>query len=125
MIYLIFTIIFIYMLYYIWIAIHYNRRGERKGKNKKKNNKQKMPAEVEYFVTKYKVDLSKINFRYFLQLMGLVVAFDLSIVVTIITYIKTLWIQLLVGFVLTLLITLTSFHILGKYFKKKGLTKDV
>ena len=112
-------------MYYIWIAIHYNKRGERKGKNKKKNNKQKMPAEVEYFVTKYKVDLSKINFRYFLQLMGLVVAFDLSIVVTIITYIKTLWIQLLVGFILTLLISLTSFHILGKYFKKKGFTKDV
>ena len=117
MIYLIFTIIFIYIMYYIWIVIHYNKRGERKGKNKKKNNKQKMPAEVEYFVTKYKVDLSKINFRYFLQLMGLVVAFDLSIVVTIITYIKTLWIQLLVGFILTLLISLTSFHILGKYFK--------
>ena len=52
-------------MYYIWIVIHYNKRGERKGKNKKKNNKQKMPAEVEYFVTKYKVDLSKINFRYF------------------------------------------------------------
>lgn len=121
---LIFTIILIYIMYYIWIVIHYDKRGEKKSKKKKKNQ-MPMPAEVEYFVTKYKIDLSKINFRYFLQLMGLVIAFDLSIVVSIVSYIDTLWIQFLVGFILMLVIVLTSFHILGKYFKKKGLTKDV
>ncbi len=121
---LIFTIILIYIVYYIWIVIHYDKRGEKKSKKKKKNQ-MPMPAEVEYFVAKYKIDLSKINFRYFLQLMGLVIAFDLSIVVSIVSYIDTLWIQFLVGFILMLVIVLTSFHILGKYFKKKGLTKDV
>ena len=84
-----------------------------------------MPAEMEFFVIKYKVDLDKINYRYFLQLMGLVIAFDLGIIATIISYIDELWIQLLVGFILVIVIVLLSFKLLGMYFKKKGLTKDV
>ena len=84
-----------------------------------------MPAELEFFVIKYKIDLDKINYRYFLQLMGLVIAFVLGIIATIISYIDELWIQLLVGFVLIIVIVLLSFKLLGNYFKKKGLTKDV
>jgi hypothetical protein len=57
--------------------------------------------------------------------MGLVIAFDLGIIATIISYIDELWIQLLVGFVLIIVIVLLSFKLLGNYFKKKGLTKDV
>ena len=126
---LIFSIVIIYLFYYIWIVINFDKRGNpRKGKKKKKTTKEtkrKMPVEVELFVTKYKIDLDKVNYRYFLQLMGLVVAFDLGIIVTIISYIDELWIQLLVGFVLIIVLVLLSFKLLGNYFKKKGLTKDV
>ncbi len=122
---LIFTIIFIYLIYYFWIVFNFDKTGEYKRKNKKNIKKKKLPAEIEYFVIKYKVDLDKVNFRYFLQLMGLVIAFDLAIIVTIVSYIDALWLQLIVGFILILLIVLISFHILGNYFKKKGLTKDV
>lgn len=128
---LIFSIAIIYLLYYIWIAINFDKNGEvrqskkKKGRPKKETKVKKMPAEVEFFVIKYKIDLDKINYRYFLQLMGLVIAFDLGIIATIISYIDELWIQLLVGFVLIIVIVLLSFKLLGNYFKKKGLTKDV
>lgn len=126
---MIFTIIFIYLLYYIWIAFNFDKRGEQKLRGKKKKNnikidKKKMPSEVQFFVIKYNIDLDKVNYRYFLQLMGLVVAFDLSIVITIMEFIKILWIKLIVAFVLMIVIVLLSFHFLGRYFKKKGLTKD-
>lgn len=126
---LVFTIVFIYMLYYIWIAFNFDKKGEQKvrGKNKKNNEKKdqkKMPSEVQFFVIKYNIDLDKVNYRYFLQLMGLVIAFDLSIVITIMGFIKVLWIKLVVAFILMIVIVLLSFHLLGKYFKKKGLTKN-
>ena len=125
---LIFSIVGIYLLYYIWITINFDKTGKIRQSKKKKGSPKKakkMPAEIEFFVIKYKVDLNKINYRYFLQLMGLVIAIDLGIVATIISYIDELWIQLMVGFVLVLVIVLLSFKILGSYFKKKGLTKDV
>ena len=53
MIYLIFTIIFIYMMYYIWIAIHYNKRGERKGKNNKKNKTNYQPTKNTFFFSDF------------------------------------------------------------------------
>jgi len=128
---LIMTIVLIYLCYYIWIVINFDKSGKVREKKLKKNSKskkliknkdKKMPVEVQYFVLKYRVDLSKINYRYFLQLIGLVVSFDLSIVITIISYIDSFLIQMLVGFVLIIAMTLASFKALGVYFKKKGLT---
>ena len=127
------TIVIIYLLYYIWIVINFDKRGEqRKPKKEKKstgnnksNKKKKIPAEMEFFVVKYKVDLDKVNYRYFLQLMALVISFDLGIVITIVSYLDGLWLQLLVGLVLVLIFVLVSYKLLGNYFKKKGLTKDV
>lgn len=114
------TIMLIYILYYIWIVINFNKKGEPRRKTKK--DAKKMPSEVEYFVVKYKVDLSKINYRYFLQLVGLMISVDLAIVITIISLIKIVWLQLLIGVILVIFVCLMSFHILGKYFNKKGLT---
>ena len=128
---LIFSIVIIYLIYYVWIVINFDKTGNprkskgKRGRPKNENKKRKMPAEIEFFVIKYKIDLNKVNYRYFLQLMGLVIAFDLGIIATIISYINELWLQLLVGFLLVIAIVLLSFKLLGNYFKKKGLTKDV
>ena len=130
MIKMIFSIIIIYMLYYVWIAFNFDKTGkEKKGKKKntrKKNktDKRKMPSEVKFFVERYNIDLDKINYRYFLQLIGLTVAFDLSFVIAVMDFISVLWIKCLVGFILMLVVVLLSFKLLGNYFKKKGLVKN-
>ena len=118
------------MLYYVWIAFNFDKTGkEKKGKKKntrKKNktDKRKMPSEVKFFVERYNIDLDKINYRYFLQLIGLTVAFDLSFVIAVMDFISVLWIKCLVGFILMLVVVLLSFKLLGNYFKKKGLVKN-
>lgn len=129
MIGMIITIVIIYMMYYFWIAFNFDKRGEQKprGKAKKKNAKilkKKMPSEIELFVNMYNVDLDKINYRYFLQLMGLIIACDLSLTVTIMDFINKLWLKLLVGFIAMIIIVLISYKLLGNYFKKRGLLKN-
>ena len=129
MIKMIFSIIIIYMLYYIWIAFNFDKTGKVKKRKRKKikatkEDKKKMPSEVKFFVERYKIDLDKVNYRYFLQLIGLTVAFDLSVVIAVMDFISVLWIKCLVGFVLMIVIVLLSFRLLGNYFKKKGLVKN-
>ena len=121
---MIISIIVIYLFYYVWIVMNFDKSGKSKRKSKKKTDEKKMPIYIQYFVKRYNIDLEKVNYRSFLKLMGMVVAFDLSIIGSIIIYIKSLWLQLLVGFILVLIITLTSFSLLGNYLKKKGLTKN-
>lgn len=121
------------MLYYIWIVFNFDKTGKEKVRKKKKTknankvnkvDKRKMPNEVKFFVERYKIDLDKVNYRYFLQLIGLTVAFDLSIVVAVMDFISVLWIKCLVGFIVMLVVVLFSFRLLGNYFKKKGLVKN-
>ncbi len=125
---LIITIIIVYLFYYLWIAFNFDKMGNPISRGKKKKSKKdierKMPSEVKYFVNRYNVDLDKINYRYFLQLIGLIVAMDIAIISNIVSRIKSLWIELLVILILVIALTLLSFGILGRYFKKKGLTKN-
>ena len=122
---LIITIILIYLIYYFWIVLNFDKTGNLKRRTKKENKNLKIPSEAQYFIMKYNVDLKKINYRYFLQVIGLLVAFDIAIVANIVVRIDELWIQLIVGFILTILVSIISFALLGRYFKKKGLTKNV
>lgn len=127
MIWMILSILLIYLIYYIWIVFNFDKQGNPKlrKKNKDKNVGRKMPAEVKYFVKKYNVDLDKINYRYFLQAIGLIVAIDVSIIASIVIFIDKIWLQMIVIIVLVIILVLVSFGLLGRYFKKKGLTKDV
>lgn len=121
MIGLILTIIFIYFMYYIWIVVNYDKYGKlRNNKIKKK----KIPAEFEIFVVKNNVDLSKLNYRYFLQLMSLVISIDLGIAITISSFVNNIWLSILVGFLSIIVLVFISYLLLGKYFKKKGLVNN-
>lgn len=135
MISFIITTIVVYLFYYIFIIRKYDEQGNRiiKESKKKKNTRKKKeidqaryPSEVELFIYRYKIDLKKVNFRAMLKVLGLVCSIDMSLVVTILCYIKLDMVWLLViGAVLIIPIILISFSLLGKYFKKKGLTKHV
>ena len=86
----------------------------------------KYPAEVELFIYRYKVDIKKINFRGMLKLLGFVCSLDIAFIVTVISFINTdnMYILLGVGALLVIPVILISFSLLGRYFKKKGLTKN-
>ena len=123
---MIICIVFIYLLYFFWISFNYDKTGNLKKHRKGKNNnpEEKIPPEFQLFIYRYNIDLSKVNLRYLLQFLALVVAIDLSIVVTVISFINILWLKLVLGFILMLVFVFISFKIAGDYFNKKGLVKN-
>lgn len=85
----------------------------------------KVPVEVMYLVSKYKLDVNKIKYRSLLNTIGLILAFVISISITIVSFLESLILQLMLGFVVMLGLLLFSFMILGKIYKKKGMCKNV
>lgn len=98
-------------------------RGRRNKKIKKEKEDIKIPTEVEILIAKYHIDLSKMNYKKLLKIVGLTCSIDIGLIIGILSYIPTdnIYLELLIGGVLVIPIILISYAILGKYFKKKGL----
>ena len=141
MIWFIITVAVVYLYYYLFVIRKYDEKGNRivkekkvkgkekeklKPKKKKEIDEAKYPSEVELFIYRYKIDLKKVNFRAMTKALALVCSIDIALVVTILSYIPLgmVW-KLLIGAVIVFVVILISFSLLGKYFKKKGLTKNV
>ena len=140
------AIIFVYIIYYIFSVTRYDKQGHYKDKKDKKNKKknknkklskeeikalkkkdyEKLPNEVKFFVSKYKIDLDKVNIRGLLKMTGLVLGIDIAIATIIVVTIfkNDITICIIVGFIIMLVLYLISLKIMGVYFEKKGLVKD-
>lgn len=135
MVWFILTTVVVYLFYYIWIIRKYDKNGKlkvrkTKGKLFSKNNKSeieyqepKIPAEIQILIVKYRLDMSKINYRGLLKLVGFVCALDIAFITTMVSFVKSdnPYILLGVGALLIIPTILISFALLGKLFKKKGL----
>lgn len=107
------TFIFVFLLYQFFIV--------RRAKSKKKP---KEPFEVTYLVLKYKLDLKKVNYNGLLRVISLVSSFDIALVVTIILLLKSFILEVIVGFISTIVIILVSYHLVYLVYKKKGMIKN-
>ena len=98
-------------------------RGRKNKKIKEVKDDIKIPTEVEILILKYHIDLSKINYKKLLKMVGLMCSIDVGLIITILSLVPTdnIYIQLLVGAILIIPTILISYAILGNYFKKKGL----
>lgn len=135
MVWFIITVIVVYLFYYVWIIRKYDKFGRLKvkkgkkklfGKNKGQVNdyqEPKIPSEIQILIVKYRLDMSKINYRGLLKVVGLVCAIDIAFITTIVSFVKSdnSYVLLGIGALLVLPTILISFMLLGKYFKKKGL----
>ena len=76
---------------------------------------------------RYKVDLSKINYKKVLKIVGLMCSIDVGLIIGILSYIpmENVYVLILIGAILMLPVILISYAIVGNYLKKKGLTKNV
>jgi len=102
----IFYSILIFILYYI-LFIRKTKRNV------------KVPAEAQYLISLYKLDVKKFSYRKFIILVGLVTSLDVALVALIVMQVEeTVW-QLLFGFVAVVPIIVISFMILGKYYQNK------
>ena len=95
----------------------------RKPRKKKELEDIKIPVEVEILIIKYNINISKINYKKLLKIVGLTCSIDISLIISVISLVPTdnLYISLLIGGLLVIPVLLISYSILGKYFKKKGL----
>ena len=112
-----FTYIFVFLGYLLFIV----RRAKRKKNGKKKP---KEPLEVTYLVNRYGLDLKKVDYDKLLTVISLVSSFDIALIVSIILSIKIFILEIIVGFVSMMGIILLSYHLVYLVYKKKGMIKD-
>ena len=111
----------LFILTFLLIFIIYELFLVRKAK---KDKRRKKPIEVNYLIGKYNLDINKLNYRRLLNIISVVSAFDISLVVTIVSLLNNFLFQLLVGFVLIMLLIIVSYDIVGRIYKKKGCCKN-
>ena len=117
-------VLIVYILYYIISISRFDKIGHTKKQGV--SDYEALPSEVKYFVWKYKVDEKKVNYRGVLKLIALILGFDIALVlIPVMLLIKNEILQIVVAVVLLFPVYLISLKIVGNYFKKKGLVKDV
>lgn len=112
----IFTYLLVLAIYEIFLIVPIKR------KNKKEK---KELAEIRFLVTKYGLNIKKVNYNQLLQIVALISSFDISIVVTVVFGLNNWLIQILVMVVLTLILFIISYYLVYCFYKKKGMIKDV
>lgn len=88
----------------------------------KKNKKELL--EVKFLITKYHLDIDKINYNQLLQLCAITSSLDIAISVNLILLVDGLIFELLVGFVAIIILIFISYYLIYLFYKKKGMIKD-
>lgn len=101
-----FSFILIYIVYYLFF-IRKTRRGI------------KVPAEAQYLISLYKLDVSLFSYHKFMKIVGLVTSLDIAIIATIVAKVDGIVWQILFGFVAVVPVIILSFLLLGKYYQRK------
>lgn len=117
-------VFFVYALYYVVTISRFDKTGH--SVNREVSDYQALPSEVKYFVKKYKVDENKVNYRGVLKMFALILGINIAIVVIpVVLLIENEILQIVIAVVILFPLFLFSLKLLGNYFKKKGLVKDV
>lgn len=121
------TILIVYLVYFFVSVARYDKNGHLKNKSKGITDYEGLPTEVKVFIKMYKIDTDKINYRGLLKLTGLILGINIAIVSipVVIIFRDNIVLQILVASLLIIPVYLISLKILGNYFKKKGLVKNV
>ena len=86
-----------------------------------KKKKQKKIGEIQYLVSKFKLDINKLNYKKVCLVISFLNAFIISSVTLVISLLKTnMTLQLIVGFVLLFSLIYSLYEIYGRILVKKG-----
>lgn len=105
--------IIVYLLYFFIVILR-----------NKKFVSSKAPIEVHYLIKKYNLDIEKIKYKKLLYVIGLVMSLNISISITVVSFIKNVILQMLLGLLVLIPLSIIVFNLFGIYFKKKGLIKN-
>lgn len=119
-----FILVFICYQVFFVLPMKKYRKNKKNGKKKKIKEKKEL-AEIRFLVTKYKLDLDKVNYNKLLLVVSLVSSFDITLIVTIITLFDSYLVSFLLAAVLVLPIVMISYWLVYKFYEKKGMIKNV
>ena len=122
--YFIICYILTFLLYLIFVILPRFRYLKKK-KNNKVKKERKEPVEVRYLVTRYRLNLDKVDYKKLLMIISLVSSLDISIAVSVSLLIDAYFLQLAVAFLLLVPLIFISYHFIYKYYLKKGMIKNV
>ena len=115
--------VILFLLSFILVFVLYQLFIVGRAKRNYKKGKKKDPVEVVYLSKVYKLDMEKIQYNQLLQIISLVSSFDIALIVAIILLFDKFILELLVGFVSTLVIIFISYYFIYLFYKKKGMVK--
>lgn len=113
--------VFIFVIYQFIIVLPAKKSKEGKARGKKKD---KEPTEVKYLVTKYKLDMKKVDYNQLLQIVALTSSFDISLTVSLILAVEDFFLAVVVGIVAIVVLIIGSYHLVYLFYKKKGMIKN-
>lgn len=119
-----FILVFICYQVFFVLPMKKYRKNKKNGKKKKIKEKKEL-AEIRLLVTKYKLDLDKVNYNKLLLVVSLVSSFDITLIITIITLFDSYLVSFLLAAVLVLPIVMISYWLVYKFYEKKGMIKNV
>lgn len=122
--YFIICYILTFLLYLIFVILP-RLRYLKKKKNNKVKKERKEPVEVRYLVTRYRLNLDKVDYKKLLMIISLVSSLDISIAVSVSLLVDAYFLQLTVAFLLLVPLIFISYHFIYKYYLKKGMIKNV
>ena len=103
------TFLVIYLFYYFFVI------------RKCKKNKKVVPAEVNLILSTYQIDINKINLYQMIKVVSLVTTLILAMIITIISvFFDSTIILLIFCTLISVLVAIISYRIIGKYYEKKS-----
>ena len=112
--------VYLFLMCFFLILIVYQIFIVRKAKKKKDYQ----PIEERYLIAKYHLDMKKVDYPQLLQIISIVSAFDISLIVSIVMILDSYLWQILAVFILAIPIIIVSYHFVGVFYRKRGMTKD-
>lgn len=110
-----------FLIVYVGVFILYFLIFIRK---KTKYNPNKVPVEFYYLVSLYRLDQSKINYKAFVYITGLINTFIIDTTYIIVYRLLDKWIwQLIVGIFIIILLIIICYGLLGRHYQKKMKSK--
>ena len=113
-----FVIIFVfcYLVYFFGIILR---------KKRNKFNPKKLKVEEAYLISKYNLDMKKINYKRYLHLTAISNSLIFSVVLQIVTLLDGIVWQLLLSIVVITPLIIIVYSLIGKYYVKKGCVGSV
>ena len=115
------SFVFIFLLYQIIIIGPAKRSKSLKTRGKRKD---KNPIEVKYLISKYKLDMEKVNYNQLLQIVAITSSLDIALIGSIIMSIDNFFAATCCGIVAIIILIIGSYHLVYLFYKKKGMIKN-